>query len=254
MGRDSHSALIGILAGMGPRSTAPFLELVLDECQRQYGARYDIDFPPMLIYSLPTPFYVDRPIDHAAMEAAILAGLRKLEQSGAAFIAMPCNSAHIYFERLASGIQVPLLNMVDQTLAALPAASHTVALLATRPTAEARLYQGAIERAGLSVLVGEAWQARVDTLLLAIKSSADRAAAGALWRDLVGDLEAAGADTLLLACTDLNAVSGTGGTRMAVVDATRCLAKAVVEQWLQITREEDKVPLSALLVRDVRVL
>jgi len=24
----------------------------------------DIEFPPMIIYSLPTPFYLDRPIDH----------------------------------------------------------------------------------------------------------------------------------------------------------------------------------------------
>ena len=71
MGRDAHPRLIGILAGMGPRSTAPFVDMLVDECQRQYGARYDIDFPPMLIYALPTPFYVDRPIDHAALEAAI---------------------------------------------------------------------------------------------------------------------------------------------------------------------------------------
>jgi aspartate racemase len=127
--------LIGILAGMGPRSTAPFVEMVVDECQRQYGARHDIDFPPMLIYSLPTPFYVDRPIDHAAMEAAIAAGLRKLEDSGVAFIAMPCNSAHIYYEQLAASMRVPLLNMVDLALGRLPPALATVALLATRPTA-----------------------------------------------------------------------------------------------------------------------
>jgi aspartate/glutamate racemase len=80
MGRDAHPKLIGVLAGMGPRSTAPFVDLLVDECQRQYGARYDIDFPPMLIYALPTPFYVDRPIDHAALAAAIAAGLRKLEK------------------------------------------------------------------------------------------------------------------------------------------------------------------------------
>jgi len=31
--------IIGILAGMGPRSTAPFLELVLDQCHAlQFGA------------------------------------------------------------------------------------------------------------------------------------------------------------------------------------------------------------------------
>jgi len=30
---------------MGPRSTAPFIDLVITECQRQYGAGDDIDFP-----------------------------------------------------------------------------------------------------------------------------------------------------------------------------------------------------------------
>jgi aspartate racemase len=223
--------LIGILAGMGPRSTAPFVDMLVDECQRQYGARYDIDFPPMLILALPTPFYVDRPIDHAALEAAIVAGLRKLEESGVAFVALPCNSAHIYFEQLASSIHVPLLNMIDVALGALLAASKIVALLATRPTVEARLYQAAIERAGKQVLVGEAWQARVDALILAIKSASDPAAARELWRDLVADLHAAGADTLLLACTDLNAVSTTLDTPMALVDATRCLAEATIKTW-----------------------
>ncbi|TCO68302.1 hypothetical protein [Marinisporobacter balticus] len=42
-----NGSLIGILAGMGPRSTAPFLDLVIDECQLQYGAKYDEEFPHM---------------------------------------------------------------------------------------------------------------------------------------------------------------------------------------------------------------
>jgi len=185
----------------------------------------------MLIYALPTPFYVDRPIDHAALAAAIVAGLRKLEDAGVAFVAMPCNSAHIYFEQLAAEIHVPLLNMIDVALGALPAAANTVALLATRPTVEARLYQEAIERAGKRVLVGEHWQARVDALILAIKSAADRAVAHELWRDLVADMHAVGVGTLLLACTDLNAVSATLNTPLALVDATRCLAEATVKTW-----------------------
>ena len=231
MGHDSHPRVIGILAGMGPRSTAPFVDMVVDECQRQYGARYDIDFPPMLIYSLPTPFYVDRPIDHAALEAAILAGLRKLEDAGVAFVAMPCNSAHIYFEQLASSIHVPLLNMIDVALGALPAASKTVALLATRSTVEVRIYQDAIERAGKRLLVGEAWQARVDVLIQAIKSASDHAAARGRFCELVADLHAASADTLLLACTDLNAVSAMLDAPLALVDATRCLAEATISTW-----------------------
>jgi aspartate racemase len=234
MGRDADPKIIGILAGMGPRSTAPFVDLVVDECQRQYGARYDIDFPPMLIYSLPTPFYIDRPIDHAALEAAIVAGLRKLEEAGVAFIAMPCNSAHIYYRRLAASIQAPLLNMVDLARGALPAESNAIGLLATRPTADSRLYQDAIERLGARVLDGDPWQVRVDALILAIKTSADRAAAITLWRNLVADMQAAGADTLLLACTDLNTVSTIVETPLPLVDATRSLAEATVRRWVQI--------------------
>lgn len=52
---------VGILAGMGPRSTAPFIDLVVTEYQVQYGARVDIDFPKMMICSQPAPFYEGRP-------------------------------------------------------------------------------------------------------------------------------------------------------------------------------------------------
>lgn len=60
---------IGLLAGMGVRSTAPFLELVIEECQRQYGASHQPDYPQMMVLSWPTPFWIDRPVDHDAMRA-----------------------------------------------------------------------------------------------------------------------------------------------------------------------------------------
>jgi aspartate racemase len=226
--------MIGILAGMGPRSTAPFVDMVVDECQRQYGARDDIDFPPMMIYSLPTPFYVDRPIDHAALEQVICVGLRDLGRTGVRFIAMPCNSAHIYFERLAACSAVPLLNMVDAAIAAIPASAREVALLATRATTEARLYHAAIEASGRTMLHDDALQSRVDRLILAVKSPGDRAHAAALWRELTRDLVSGGAECLLLACTDLNAVSASAGGALMLVDATRTLAETTVRTWREL--------------------
>lgn len=222
--------LIGILAGMGPRSTAPFVDLVVDECQRQYGAREDDEFPPMMIYSLPTPLYLDRPIDHDALRTTIQTGLRQLESIGVAFVAMPCNTAHIYYADLASSIRVPLLNMVDEALRALPASAARVALLATRLTAEAGIYQAAAARVGLELASPQRWQAQVDQLLGAIKSSADRRAARDKWCRLLEDLAAHQIDTVLLACTDLNAVSQ-AHAGLAVLDATQCLAAATVREW-----------------------
>jgi len=91
---------IGILGGMGAKATAPFVDLVVDQCQALYGASYDNDYPHMMIYSLPTPMYLDRPLDHELVSATVLAGLRRLESTGVDFIAMPCNTAHQYHERL----------------------------------------------------------------------------------------------------------------------------------------------------------
>ena len=70
-----HNRMIGILAGMGPRSTAPFIDSVVDQCQEIYGASLDEEFPKMMILSLPTPFFVDRPIDHKEMKRTIIGGL-----------------------------------------------------------------------------------------------------------------------------------------------------------------------------------
>ncbi|MBI3240974.1 MAG: amino acid racemase [Chloroflexi bacterium] len=223
--------LIGILAGMGPRSTAPFVDSVITQCQTQYGAKHDDDFPPMMIYSLPTPFYVDRPIDHNALKRAIIAGLLKLESTGVEFIAMPCNTAHIYFDELAASLRAPLLNMVDLALRAVPPSARKVALFATRPTANANVYQNGLERAGLRPVTNESWQVQMDTLIGGIKSSLALERLQQAWRGLLSEVEASGVDTILLACTDLNIVSKDIPTGLTLVDATERLAQATVEKW-----------------------
>lgn len=223
---------IGVLAGMGPRSTAPFVEMLVDECQRQYGAKYDEEFPRMMIYSLPVPFRADGPLD-PSLFGVVRAGLRRLESTGVAFVTMPCNTVHIFHEELARGIGVPLLNMIDETLAAVPPSSRRVALLATRMTSDARLYQRGVERAGLELVTRDGWQTRVDNLITTIKTSPERAAAQAMWDGLVADAAAAGADTVLLGCTDLNAVNARVPEGLTLLDATECLARATVRRYVE---------------------
>jgi aspartate racemase len=222
--------LIGILAGMGPRSTGPFIDLVVDECQRQYGARNDIDFPPMMIYSLPTPFYLDRPIDHAQMKRALAAGLRHLESTGVDFIAMPCNTAHIYYPDLSALIDVPLLNMIDITLQSRPPEVQRLALLATRPTVAGGLYQAGAVQFGIELVVEEEWQTMVDRVLSAIDDGRIEIARSH-WNDLASRLRAAGLGAAVVACTDLNVVSSGNSSDLLLLDSSACLARATVERW-----------------------
>ncbi len=221
---------IGVLAGMGPRSTAPFIDQVITECQRQYNAQADEDFPPMMIYSLPTPFWVDRPIDHTKMQAVITAGIKRLEAAGADFIVMPCNSAHIYFDALAAAANVPLVNMLTEALSCLPSDASRIGLIGTRPTVEAQLYQRAIEKRGQRIVHDSAVQRRVDEIIQTIKTEQDMSEAQTLWNQLQLDVMSKGADTLLIACTDLEAIHL--DTAATVINATQCLATATVREWL----------------------
>lgn len=222
---------IGILAGMGPRSTGPFLDLVVTACQEIYGARHDIDFPKMLICSQPAPFYEDRPIDHAALEAATLDGLKHLESAGVDFLAIACNTVHIYYPRLAAAVSVPLLNIVDLAVQAVPVSSRAVALVAARPTVESGIFQEALQTAGHQVIDLD-WQDRVDVMLSAVRETTDPETFRRLWAPLLEKARNAGVEVVLVACLDLSAVVRFAETPLRIVDAADCLARAVVEQWL----------------------
>jgi aspartate racemase len=221
---------IGILAGMGPRSTGPFLDLVVTACQEIYGARHDIDFPKMLICSQPAPFYEDRPIDHAALEAATLDGLKHLESAGADFLAIACNTVHIYYPRLAASVSVPLLNIVELAVAAVPKSARAVALVAARPTVDAGMFQSALKAAGHEV-IDLGWQSSVDAMLSAVRETTDPEAFRRLWAPLLEQARDAGVETVLVACLDLSGVVRFATTPLTIVDAANCLARAVVEQW-----------------------
>ena len=223
---------IGILAGMGARSTAPFVDLVVDECQRQYGARHDDEYPPMMILSLPTPFRLDRPPDHEALGSAVRAGLVRLAATGVAFVAMPCNTVHMYYEDLARAIDVPLLDMIEIAVAAVPESVERVAPLATAVTMEAGLYQRALASRGFEV-VDEPWiRDGVLATLRAVKGLDPGVAARALWTELLEGLQRDSVDAALLACTDLNPARSADEPPIPIVDATATLAASTVATWL----------------------
>ncbi|WP_233462303.1 aspartate/glutamate racemase family protein [Bacillus tropicus] len=203
--------------------------MVVAECQTIYGAKHGMDFPHMMIYSCPTPFYMDRPIDHEAMKKAIIEGAQKLESTGVEFLAMPCNTAHLYLEELQCSLSVPILNIVDETLQAIPENTKRVALLATEATVQAGIYQDGIIKRNIEYIHHEKWQESINQIISCIKGGKIEKA-HELWNALVLQLRDE-VDTAIIACTDLNVVASED-----FVDSAQCLAKAVVKMYVENIR------------------
>lgn len=233
---------IGILTGMGPRSRAPFLDMLWTECETQHGAKDDIDVPKMMICSLSVPFDLDGPADHAAMEAALRDGLQGLARAGADLLAIACDTAHVSFQALATSVDQPLPDVVELALAAIPAPPRSIALIASRPTVESGVYQRGIQARGHQ-LVAIDWQRDIDALLGSTRGARNDERIQAAWRDLARQAREGGADTLLIGCMDLGAVQGLLETDLHVIDAAHCLAREVVRRWRSWPSDESTGPL-----------
>jgi len=158
---------IGVLGGMGPEAGAHFFERLVHET----GARRDQDHPPVVLYSLPQV-----PDRTAALvgggpspAAAILRGLRVLREAGADFAVIACVSAHAFLPRLGRRAPLPLISLIDETVAAVKRmrpVPERVGLLATTGTIRAGILAGAFRDAGIQVLAPSARdQAKVMTAI-----------------------------------------------------------------------------------------
>jgi len=226
---------IGILAGMGPRSTTPFLELVLNECKKQYNAKNDIDYPQMLIYSLPTPFFVDRPLDHNAMRQVLIEGLKRLEDTNVSFIVMPANTIHQYFDELQKSITTPLLHIVYETINRIPLEYCPVTVLATESTMQSEIYQKTLTEKGFTHIFKEEWQQEVNALIRGVKEGMEKELLRSRLQSLLQKIEVEGPQGVIIACTDLTMLLDELQTGLFILDSAKCLAEATVEKYISFS-------------------
>jgi len=225
--------MIGVLGGMGPAATLDFIAKLV----RLTPAERDQDHLPLVVVS--DPRVPDRvgPIlrgEGASPLAAMQEGVRRLERAGAICIAMPCHTAHAWYEPLAAATPLPILHIVDATLAELERLAiprGPLGLLATAATLRAGLYQERLAAAGHPALLpsDEVMSSAVLPAIALVKR--DRAAEAApLLQRAVEHLRAAGAGRILLACTELP-VALAAVPQPACIDATEALARSCLVWW-----------------------
>jgi aspartate racemase len=224
---------IGILAGMGPRSTSPFLEILLDQCQEQYGAKYDIDYPHIMIYSLPTPFYIDRETNEEELKESIKDGIERLQNCGVDLIGIACNSAHNYFEYITESITSPVLNIVNETIQEIEIGSK-VSVFATEMARTSSLYQTGIALKKCEYIFKDEWQRTINQIILRIKNKENLDETKDIWEELVSEAQYAGVEKIIIACTDLNVAIDENNSSVKYIDSAKALASSLIKKYLEI--------------------
>ena len=171
---------------------------------------------------------------------AMFATCKKLEAAEADLIAIPCNTAHAFVDRMQAHLRIPVLNMLDETMAQVSGLypGQLVGLLATSGTVESRVYAEAARRAGVEMIVPDAEHQRL--VMESIYGVAGVKAGftdGQCREDLlkaIVHLAKRGAAVLVLGCTELPLIYpqtiefDAEGTTVALLDPTMLLAAACV--------------------------
>jgi aspartate racemase len=238
---DSLSAAfkVGVVGGVGPAATVDFLSKIV----RNTPASCDQDHIKLLIEHNPQiPDRTENLIGEGAdPTVSLYATCKRLEDGGAGLIAIPCNTAHAFVERIQPYLSVPIVNMLRVTASHLCEAFpglRDVGVLATSGTIESGVYRKALEAEGLRQVAPEpALQARVMEAIYGKHGVKAGFTTGQCRADISAAIEgliAAGVGVIVLGCTELPLLLPGGefisasGARVRLVDPTDVLARTCV--------------------------
>lgn len=223
---------LGILGGMGPQGTADLYMGIIRIFQRRHGARYDADFPPMLLHSVPAPELVERNEDEAALAAMLVDSARTLEAAGAEVLAIACNTAHVVHPQVAAAVGIDTLHLPTEVARAVARDGHRrIGLLATGLTVGRGLYREPCLEQGIAIVEpGPVQQDYVTRIIMAVLAGGELGEARRSMVELVERLAAAGAQAVVLGCTDLGPVAEGLALPLPVYDSTWILAEACVRE------------------------
>jgi aspartate racemase len=222
---------IGLIGGMSWESSAEYYRLLNELTRERDGGLascecilYSVDFAEIEAMQVAGRW------EEAGARLAEVAG--SLEAAGADVLLLCTNTMHKVAERIEEGTSLPLLHLGDTTAEAVRRAGlGTVGLLGTAFTMEQDFYRGRLEQHGLRVLVPEADDRALvhrviyEELCLGEVRDESRAA----YLEVIGRLEAAGAQGVILGCTEIELLIGQGDTHLPVFPTTRLHVEAALD-------------------------
>lgn len=223
-----NKKVLGVIGGLGPLATAHFMELVTN----MTDVATDQEHLEMVIYSVPsipdrTRYILDNSQDDPYPKMQKTA--EKLVAQGVDTIAVPCVTAHYFFDPLQSRIPVPVINGVRETASHLKERGvRRAGIMATDGTIRSGIFRKELEGQGIEpVIPREEHQAAVMRLIFDdIKAGhpVDLEKFLAVARSLRDD----GAEAVILGCTELSLIKRDYAIGPGFIDAMEVLAQQAV--------------------------
>lgn len=196
--------LLGILGGLGPMSSVYFYELLTAHTK----ASSDGDHIDLLISSrASTPDRTAFILGNSSSDPlpVMIEEAKRLERAGADLLVIPCNTAHYFYDGLKDSCQIPILNIIEETVAHLHRNQiQKFGLLATAGTVASGSYDRVCRRYGIECVTPNTEDQEAVTSIIYDSIKQNKPVDLTRLMPIANRLIALGCQNLVLGCTELS--------------------------------------------------
>lgn len=232
---------LGVIGGLGPMATVLFMKMVVE----MTDAQNDQEHIEMIVYHCPqipdrTDYILGKSTRSPAPELIRIG--RRLEREGAELIAVPCVTAGCFYGELAAGVGIPVIDVYREVLDCLEKRKIScVGLMATSGTIAGGVFQKALAEAGYHLILPDA-ETQADIMHIIYKNvKANQPVERERFQRAVRQMRDAGAETIILGCTELSVVGEECDIGKGYLDVMRLMAKSAVERCGRLRKEYAEV-------------
>jgi len=222
---------IGLIVGMSWESSAEYYRLINQGMKARLGGHRNARSIMATVC-----FEEIKALQHAGqwdkLGYQMQQAARQVEAGGADFVVLCTNTMHKVAQAIEAVLEVPFLHIVDPTAEALRNAGVSrVGLLGTRFTMEQNFYRQRMEQHhGIEVVTPAASDRAVvhDIIYDELCHGSVRGESRAAYQRIIGTLQQAGAEGVILGCTEITLLIGPEDSVLPVFDTTALHALAAV--------------------------
>lgn len=221
--------IIGVIGGMGPLATVNFFERLV----RLAPFEKDQEHPRILIDSNPSvPDRTKAILGQGSPPTSVIVETGKnLQRAGADFLAMPCVTAHHFYDDIQAALDIPLIHMILEA-AKFYQKHHGYAkagLLATLGTVQAGIFHRYFPEENLIIPDAETQAECVMKAIYGVKGGGLDPSVSLINRAAERLIER-GARVLIAGCTEIPIILKQENISVPVIDPVEILAQACLDR------------------------
>jgi len=224
--------IIGILGGMGPEATIDLFYKIIKSTpaeKDQEHLRIIIDNNPKIPDRTTAILGKGEDPLPALQETA-----RNLEKAGADFIIIPCNTAHYYISQIQESVNIPILNMIEETAKETQQRTpqiKKIGLLASMGTYKMEIYHQHFKKFNIEVISPEEKdKEEVMKVIYAVKAGDLSEKVKKNIIQIAQKLIDKGAEAIIAGCTEIPLILKEGDVPVPLIDPTKVLAEIAIQK------------------------